>query len=137
MNPDFTFAHQHLRDIYLRTDDHAKAGEQFLNAKRSSRFDLESAPAKEWEHEYNAWVSKSGFFGFLRYDTEKVKTEPRMHYTVASRYAYLGEKELALKYLELALESRNFHLVFVKAEPLFDSIRNEKRYQDVVSSLGL
>ncbi len=52
-------------------------------------------------------------------------------------YAFLGDKEKALDNLEKAYESRVFLSVFVKADPVFDSLRSEPRYQEILRKMNL
>ncbi|MBA3784016.1 MAG: hypothetical protein H0X15_00510 [Acidobacteria bacterium] len=55
----------------------------------------------------------------------------------AQKYTFLGDKEKALDNLEKAFESRAFLMVFVKADPLFDSLRSEPRYQEILRKMNL
>jgi len=63
--------------------------------------------------------------------------DPSVVYLVATRYAFLGEKEKALDCLEKAYEGRGFLSAFVKADPVFDNLRSEPRYQAILKNMGL
>ena len=56
---------------------------------------------------------------------------------IAGIYLSLGEKEQALAWLERAYEARGDYLVFVKVDPLWDSLRSEPRFQDLMRRIGL
>lgn len=52
-------------------------------------------------------------------------------------YAFLGEKGKALDNLERAFQARAFMMAWVKAEPAFDNLRSEPRYQAILKNMGL
>jgi len=52
-------------------------------------------------------------------------------------YTGLGEKELALEWFEKAFEERTGALIYLKVEPLYDSLRNEPRFNDLLRRLNL
>jgi tetratricopeptide (TPR) repeat protein len=56
---------------------------------------------------------------------------------VAAVYAALGERATALTWLERALETRGVGLLFIGTEPMYDALRTEARYRDVVARVGL
>lgn len=59
------------------------------------------------------------------------------YYTNAMLYTYLGEKEKALNNLERAYQGKAFLVPFVKADPIFDSLRGEPRYHAILEKMGL
>ncbi len=59
-------------------------------------------------------------------------------YDIAGTYAFLGEKEKAYTYLEEWSQMNTFPLWWVtlfKNDPLFNSIRDEERYRDIVQEV--
>jgi hypothetical protein len=56
---------------------------------------------------------------------------------LATFYLQLGEKEKALSALEQALEKHEYFLPTVNADPVFDSIRFEKRFMGIMQKIGL
>jgi len=58
-------------------------------------------------------------------------------YHFAVIYTGLGERAQALDYLEKAADERFNWLVFLKVEPLFDSLRSEPRFSALLRSLRL
>ena len=56
---------------------------------------------------------------------------------VAAIYAGLGDKETALTWLERAVEARSVGLIFLAAEPMYDTLREEPRYRRIVERVGL
>jgi hypothetical protein len=52
-------------------------------------------------------------------------------------YLGLGEKEKALEWLEKCYADQDTHCWFLKVDPLYDSLRNEPRFQAVLKKVGL
>jgi serine/threonine protein kinase/Tfp pilus assembly protein PilF len=78
-----------------------------------------------------------------RYDTEgmpgiwrwRAATRPPKDRAVA--FAYLGEKEAALRWLTRALEEQPLTLMGLKTDPAFDSIRADQRFQHILEQMNL
>ncbi|HEX8145158.1 MAG TPA: protein kinase [Pyrinomonadaceae bacterium] len=58
-------------------------------------------------------------------------------YHTALIYAGLGEKEQALAWLEKARDERFNWIPFIQVDPLFDNLRSEARFADLLRSIGL
>lgn len=58
-------------------------------------------------------------------------------YNVALVYAGLGETDNALSWLKKAFEQRGLFLAWVNTEPMFDGIRSDPRFADLVTRIGL
>jgi Flp pilus assembly protein TadD len=52
-------------------------------------------------------------------------------------YAGLGDKERAFEWLEKGYTGRDDSLTRLKTEPLFDSLRSDPRYPDLMRRVGL
>jgi tetratricopeptide (TPR) repeat protein len=73
-------------------------------------------------------------------ETQKIigelKERSRHHYVFPSVFAYaylgLGDKNQALTFLERAYEEQDPALFFLKMSPLFDPLRSEPRFQDLL-----
>jgi DNA-binding winged helix-turn-helix (wHTH) protein/TolB-like protein/Flp pilus assembly protein TadD len=124
--PDFIFAHNYLFFLYLKTGQYEKALESKIAAHRvHSSFNTESA-ARRKEIE----ASLEGMRRTFREGGNEC-------YVVATTYAFLGQKEKALSCLERAYQGQSFLSSFVKADPIFDDLRGDPRYQSIVSRMGL
>jgi hypothetical protein len=51
-------------------------------------------------------------------------------------YARLGEKDRAFESLEKAYRDRSAELVDFRVEPVFDFLRSDSRYGDLVGRIG-
>ncbi|MCY7347194.1 MAG: tetratricopeptide repeat protein, partial [Pyrinomonadaceae bacterium] len=56
---------------------------------------------------------------------------------IAVVYAGLGEKEQAFEWLDKAYNGQNSNLVYLKVDPMFDSLRSDPRYADLLRRVGL
>jgi tetratricopeptide (TPR) repeat protein len=72
---------------------------------------------------------------------EKLKGSSREHYVppvaVSIVLSGLGEKDQALTWLEKANEERDPWVVGIKVEPMFDSLRSDPRFLDLLHRVGL
>jgi DNA-binding winged helix-turn-helix (wHTH) protein/TolB-like protein/Flp pilus assembly protein TadD len=58
-------------------------------------------------------------------------------YSIAMVYAGVGEKDQALAWLEKAYEDRSSYMVYLKVEPIFDSLHSDPRFVDLMRRVGL
>ncbi len=57
-------------------------------------------------------------------------------YLFAELYVALGEREQAFRYLEGAYQVRSFQISSLKLEPLWDPLRSDPRFQDLLRRIG-
>ena len=55
---------------------------------------------------------------------------------IAFVYTGLGEKDQAFEWLEKAYHGRDSLLVLLKVEPMFDPLRSDPRFQDLLRRVG-
>ena len=58
-------------------------------------------------------------------------------YCQAMVFAGLGEHETACERLEGAVRERYDRLIYLNVEPIFDRLRDERRFRELVSLIGL
>jgi DNA-binding winged helix-turn-helix (wHTH) protein/TolB-like protein/Flp pilus assembly protein TadD len=58
-------------------------------------------------------------------------------YTVAAIYAGLGDKDQAFKWLEKAYDERDIWLMNLKVDPVFNRLRSDRRFPDLLARTGL
>jgi TolB-like protein/Flp pilus assembly protein TadD len=73
----------------------------------------------------------------LRHWDELARAKPSGQSQRAVVLAALGERALALRMLEEAVAHHDDHLIWLKVDPQYDSLRKEARFQAVLQSLGL
>ncbi len=74
----------------------------------------------------------------LVYSTERVKRgESVSPDTFANIYTHLGEKDQALEWLEKAFAERETGLTFLKTRPVWDPLRDDPRFHDLLRRMNL
>ena len=58
-------------------------------------------------------------------------------YTIAAIYTGLGERDQAFDWLERAFDERDIWLMNMKVDPVFSSLRSDKRFIDLLRRTGL
>jgi len=58
-------------------------------------------------------------------------------YALGMIHAQLGERSLALDWLERAYRERNYQMVWLKVDPALDPLRRTRRFQDLLTRVGL
>jgi hypothetical protein len=85
--------------------------------------------------------TSSGVKGFLRTRLAFLEAEARVEYVpplaFARAHAVLGEANEALDWIERGLEQRDSGLEQLRVDPAYDSVRNQRRFQDAVRRAGL
>ncbi len=142
MYPDFVSAYGHLTQVYLQNGQYEKAVESKLRHLRVfDGYDGQSDNVGErWSKEYarqRAVYAQGGIRRFLENGLVSKGRNANIFYAKAMTYAFLGEKDKALDNLEKAYEGLAFLLVFVKADPAFDNLRAEPRYQAILQKMNL
>ena len=83
----------------------------------------------------------TGWGGYWRKEgkisEERAKRTYILPYNLARIYARLGDKERALMWLDETFKERSDHLVFLKVEPVFEVLRSEPRFVDLLKRVGL
>jgi len=88
--------------------------------------------AEALEKEFRA----SGFQSILRRDADNFKKDGDL-VQAARCYAQVGDKNEALSLLEDCFQHRCSSMVTVKAEPDFDELRGDTRFQSLIKQIGL
>jgi eukaryotic-like serine/threonine-protein kinase len=139
-SPNSALAHYNLFELYgakLMYDDAIAQLEQALTLEGKAQ------QAKAIGDSYK----RAGFSGVLRMRIEIGSNPSPKDYDpvdVAESYVLLGEKERALVWLDKAylaagagnLPARS-HLTFIKVNPVWDTIRSDPRYADLLRRIGL
>ncbi|MCY7348434.1 MAG: protein kinase [Pyrinomonadaceae bacterium] len=68
---------------------------------------------------------------------EMSKSQYVSPYLFAVVYLGLGDKDQTFIWLEKAFQDRSFFLIWLKVEPLFDPLRDDSRFQNLLRRIGL
>jgi len=138
-NPTFPHAHGCLAQAYWRKRMYSQALEEYkasaqLSGNRDSA-ELTSAVEEGFRSAgvKGAWTKL--LEGHLAQRKEG-KGGP-LSYEIAGVYAQLGDKEQAFHWLNTAYQERDSELINLKTSPLFDPIRSDPRFAELVRKVGL
>lgn len=83
--------------------------------------------------------AKAGDRGFCRdslgFLTRPEREDPVNQYALALVRAGMGEKDAAIQHLEKAFGEKSSSLVYLKADPRFDSLREEERFKALIQQI--
>jgi DNA-binding winged helix-turn-helix (wHTH) protein/TolB-like protein/tetratricopeptide (TPR) repeat protein len=132
LDPDFINAHSYLYDIYSKKGLYDEAVEKFLYlAQRLEKSD--PATRQALKQAYQA----GGARGFWEQRIKILSRYPRDEYEAAKYYMRLGKQELALDRLEKAYRNREFKLIYVKVDPVFEDLSENARFRNLLRRLGM
>jgi TolB-like protein/DNA-binding winged helix-turn-helix (wHTH) protein/Tfp pilus assembly protein PilF len=140
IEPKFGPAHWHLAHAYDAKGMHDEAQEEYFLADEFTGGDVERIRRDR------AAVRSSGWRPVLQgidnwAKALKSSKNPReaeeAAYVLAWAYARLGETDPTLEWLEKAYDARPFFLPFIGVEPLFDPMRSQPRFQELLRRIGL
>jgi tetratricopeptide (TPR) repeat protein len=125
LDPAFLFAHEYLFHIYGQKGMYPEAVEAYLKAREFAR--ETPATANTLMSAYSA----SGWQGFLKSLVEN-NAARNSAANRAGIYAMIGDKEHAILELEKAYDQRDFFLAYIQVEPMYDSLRSDPRFADLL-----
>ena len=130
LEPNFATAHDTLGSAYQIKGDYADGVAEFVKARESYGKPEIAALARES-------FARGGYQEFLRAMTGERRPADLPSHFVAKCFAMLGEKDKALAELNRSFEKREYYLVYLKVDPRFDLLRDDRRFQDLVRRVGL
>jgi hypothetical protein len=80
---------------------------------------------------------KDGLRGFWLEQFKRNASKPDWPCWQAIFYAHLGDNERAIQMLEQSFDRRCDGLQFLKTNPVFDPLRDDPRYRELISKLKL
>ena len=137
IEPDFAFAYHNLNHIYYKLGRYADSLDMEQKAWLLESGNVDQAYA---ESQYgNRLIQKMG--GWESYVksrvTSSVHDRLKSPFAVARNYLMLGDRKRALDWLDQSYDRSECMLAFVGADPRFDDLRSEPRYQDLLRRMGL
>jgi len=134
IDPKFSPARRILEEVFAHMGKHKEAV-----AEREKALSLSGGPelAASIEEDF----TKSGYKGVLQswLDglTELSKHSYVSSYSIAESYMRMDEKQKAFEWLEKAYEEHDSGLVSVAVEPMFESIRSDPRFKEILRRMKL
>ena len=135
MDPNFIGAHVYLGRAYEQKGAHGEALAEFQKALSLSEGNSNELAALG--HAY----AVSGKSGEARKILDELKERSKQTYVqpiwIAAVHTALGEKDQAFEWLQKGYEDRSGWLVYLKIDPIFDSLRSDPRFADLLRRVGL
>ena len=134
LDPNFWLSHLLISRVYTEKGMHAEA---VAEAKKAAELSGNSQ-----SHAYRAYaLARWGKLAEARVvlnELLKSATETYVPpYNIALAYLAVGEKEKALDYLEKGFAERDVRMVFLKVEPLWEPLRSEKRFVELIKRMRI
>ena len=135
MFPDYLIAHRRLGMTYGEQGMFEEAETEFKEALRLSEKDSETMSVRAYVYAAaERTVEAREILGQL----EKLAIEAYVSpYSLARVHIGLGQIDEAFAELEITYQERHGILTYIKVEPIFDRIRGEARYTDLLRRMGL
>jgi eukaryotic-like serine/threonine-protein kinase len=135
-NPTFAQAHYCLVYAYWGKGLYPKVVDEFkaLAQLGGNPKDVEFASALEQGFHSGGW--KSALTKAVEVRQAQRKTGFMAAYNVAILYAALGEKDETFRWLNTAYEERDFQMEWLRTDFLFDPVRSDPRYAELVRKIG-
>lgn len=133
MDPNFAHAHFHLGMVHLRTGAFAEAIAEFQKAATLS------PSVADYKGGLGYAYARAGNRAEARnvLDELKHRSKGNSWFYIAAIYAGLDEKGEAFAYLNKAYEQREQGLAVMNREPMFDALRSDPRFQDLLRRMNL
>ena len=136
-DPAFRSLHVYLKYVYLRDRDYPN----FLVESRKDALlvhdDAALAVTAAAEHGFAHGGARSMFEAMLSAQKKQYARNAIPPTALAQTSALLGDKQEALRYLKTACEQHDSALIFVKADPEFDTLHDEPAYRDLLARMNL
>ena len=135
MDPNFTLAHEALGIAYSLKGMYNDALNEYKEFQSLSEDDTAYFTLSAIT--YARWGKKEEAYKNLNALQELSKRKYVSPMDVAAIYAALGEKDKAFEWLEKAYQERSTRIANLKSELVFDSIRTDPRFIDLMQRVGL
>jgi TolB-like protein/DNA-binding winged helix-turn-helix (wHTH) protein len=133
--PNWVWGHFELAQVDEQEGQLEEAAQEFLKA--DELFGMDSQRVTQLK----VTLAKSGAKGYWKRTLENYKESAKSNYVppvlVAEACVRVGDKERAFEWLERGLEERDDLMINLKVEPVFDSLRSDPRFQDLVRRVGI
>jgi TolB-like protein/Flp pilus assembly protein TadD len=139
LDPNYVTAHEDLGDAYEKKGMQREAIAAWAKALTLRG---EEQQASMLERTYAASGFEAAARALAKQQLEKLNERmKRGEYVPAAEYvtAYtrMGDKEQAFGWLDKAVQERNGFVFIVKVDPIYDRLRDDPRFQDLIRRVGL
>jgi TolB-like protein/Flp pilus assembly protein TadD len=134
LDPNFAPGHWMLGQAYRQKGMHEEAIAEFQKAV--ALFEGDPIQLAVLGHGYAVAGKRSEAQKIIKELTELSKQRYFPPYFIALIYVGLDDKDQAFELLEKAFAERSANLTVLQAEPMFDPVRSDARFQDLLRRVG-
>jgi eukaryotic-like serine/threonine-protein kinase len=135
MHPRFSLAHRRLAMAYCEKKMYAEAESEFRKALSLAENDSETMSALGYSYAAAGLEREARqVLQQMNHLAEQAYVSP---YSFGRMYIGLNEFDKAFEYLERVYKERHGILVYVKVEPMFDRVRSDPRFIEMLKGMGL
>ncbi len=134
MDQSFYYAHWRLGTAYEMKGSYQNAVAEYQKARQLND---DPSVVAFLGHAFAASGKRDEALRTLDQLKEIAKQRYVSAYSFALVYTGLGDKDQAFQWLERCYQDRAFDMVFLKVDPLLDSLRSDPRFADFVRRVGL
>jgi TolB-like protein/DNA-binding winged helix-turn-helix (wHTH) protein len=135
INPNFSWGRCLLALNYEQLGKEEEAAEEYL------QFEILSGSSPQRIKRLREGLARSGAKGFWQASLEDYLRTAKSSYAppvlVAGVYMRLGDKARGLQWLEKGYQERDDLMIDLNVDPVFDGVRTDSRFQDLVRRVGL
>lgn len=129
IEPDFWWTPKLLYWIYLKRKMYPEIDEMILG---------KLSPAEKSAHPLTKAIAENDLRPFFRQEIDRLSNKPSANPVSQAMYRLLnGENEKALEFLQIALKERNRGLPSVNSDPVFEPLRSDKRFVEIMKKVGV
>jgi tetratricopeptide (TPR) repeat protein len=134
VDPNNAWGHYQVALVYEQTGKPTEAVQEYLKFENLIRADPQRIARLQ------AAFAKDGAIGYWRRNLEDYRESARYGYSPAVLAAVtclrIGEKNCAFELLEKGFQERDDLMINLNVDPVFDSIRMDPRFQDLLRRVG-
>ena len=134
-DPKAMDAHIFLGFVYVQQQKNAEAIEEFRSVVEISNRNPSMMALLAYGHASAGDREKA--YAILKEFGSEEKKRPVSQFETAMIHIALGERDLAFEWLEKALDERAWQVGFLKVEPIFDPLRSDPRFDDLMRRANL
>jgi serine/threonine-protein kinase len=137
LDPEFRAAREMLGWAYMATDRHGDALREWEEITRRTNDPFKVIPHRIWALKALDRVDEARQLFFLLEERRRREPEVSLEVDFALAHLGLGEYELALDYLEEAVEQRLGMVVFLNVIPPLQTLNTHPRFKTLVEKVGI
>jgi len=135
IDPKFVPAHVYLGRAYEQKGMYKEAAAEFRKALEISEGDSNELASLGHLYAISGQPAEArNILAQLKERSTQTYVQPMW---IAAIHVGLDEKELAFDWLQRALEDRSVWLLYLKVDPMFDSLRSDQRFMDLLRRIRL